>query len=319
MDQKIVDSLSDWAASKCVGNCVSSIIALSAIGEVREFLHSRRTLTGIFSQEPVVNEHEWFKFYNSPKTLEGRILEAVFEDHASECAAIMDALRNPVGADVWAKLAGFGVIAGFFATLDESSWRQVIKAVLDDELPDTEVEDSDEVDNDAVSFYLWVHLPCWLIYGVSPTDLLRQLPAGGKLAEKAAEKLVRLDYRVKGHAKLQRWINAEPKIAKFRRKKVQRWAARTPFDKEKSSSHALRIVAGHVSRSTELLGERLEAPEIRNAIQALSNQVPGDLQAYLGERTMDDWSREIRRHRDHLVKMSNPDKSAIESVRALFK
>src|SRR5215211_4936627 len=111
MDPTILDTLSDWAASKNVCNCISSINALSSVGEVREFLHSRRTLTGIFSQEAVVDEEQWLIFYNSPKTLERRFFKAIFADQASECAAIMDALRNPVGAEVRIKLAAFGVIA----------------------------------------------------------------------------------------------------------------------------------------------------------------------------------------------------------------
>jgi hypothetical protein len=319
MDQKTLDALGAWASGKAIGNCMSTVNALSAVAGVREFLHSRRTLTGIFSQEPVVDEQEWLKFYNSPKTLELKLLEATFGNQASEYAATMDALRNPVGADCQSKLRAFGLIAGCFAKLDDSDWPELIKHVLDEALSEAEVDESNELDNAAMTFYFWVHLPCWLVYGVSPTDLLRQLPAGGKLAEKAAERLVRLDHHVILHAKLQRWINTEEKIAVFRRKKVQAWKSRTPFDKEKSSSHALRVVAGYVSRSSELLGERLEAPEVRNAIQALGKEVPADLQAYLTDRTNDDWSREIRRHRDHLVKVANPDKSAIESVRALFK
>jgi hypothetical protein len=122
MNPMIHEEIADWAASKGVGICVSSLNALSAVGEVREFLRSRRTLTGIFSQEPVVDKQEWLRFYNSPKTLERRFFEVIFEDQTGESAATMDALRNPVGADDQAKLAAFGLIVGCFANLYDLNW-----------------------------------------------------------------------------------------------------------------------------------------------------------------------------------------------------
>jgi hypothetical protein len=97
---------------------------------------------------------------------------------------------------------------------------EVTKDLLDDELPDAEVVEVNERDNLVMNFYLWVHLPCWLVYGGTPTALLRQLAAGDKAAEKAAERLARLDHRVIGHAKFQRWIKADQEIARYRRKKA---------------------------------------------------------------------------------------------------
>lgn len=78
MDSTTLLGVTSWAASKkTAGNCVSAINALRAVGDVRDFLHRRRTLTGLFSQAPIVDECEWLKFYSSPKSLERKFLEAV--------------------------------------------------------------------------------------------------------------------------------------------------------------------------------------------------------------------------------------------------
>ncbi len=76
------------------------------------------------------------------------------------------------------------------------------------------------------------------------------------------------------------------------------------------------MIAGFVSRTSELLDERMDSSDIRNAIQSLGDLIPADLQEYLVNKTTDDWSREIRRYRSHLVDMPNPDKSIFERVRA---
>jgi hypothetical protein len=107
-------------------------------------------------------------------------------------------------------------------------------------------------------------------------------------------------------------------VAPFRREKVRRWRQRTPFDKAKSSSTAMRVLAGYVSGVSELVDERLEARSIGSLIESLGNMIPSDLRAYLANRTADDWSREIRRNRTHFELRDKPDTSTFESVRGIL-
>lgn len=225
----ILQALSEWAASKNCGIGLTAINSLISVDAVREFLHDRRTLTGIFAEEPIVDEREWLKFYNSPKTLERRLLKGMFDDRASEFAAVMDALRNPRGADEPSKLAALGLILGCFSKLEPATWSELLTAILDDDpLEDLDPDGTDDSEDAAVSFYFWVHLPCWFVYGKTPTKLLRELSASSIQAEQAAECLVRMDRRIVNHPKLLRWINADARIAAFRREKVRKWTGRAP-------------------------------------------------------------------------------------------
>jgi hypothetical protein len=226
----------------------------------------------------------------------------------------MDALRNPRAADQFSKNVAFGLILSLFTGAGESSWKELVHGLLCDDEP---VGDDKAPVAPAIAFYFWTHLPCWFIYGRSPTSLIRNVSEGGELAEQSAQRLVRLDHRAHLHPSVRRWASADRELAPFRQLKLQKWLAQTPFDKEKSSSATLRVIAGFVSRISELLGDRVESPELRSLIEALGSEIPPDLQAYLVDRTDDDWSREIRRHRKHFELPPQPDKSVIESVRAL--
>jgi hypothetical protein len=315
MEREILETIGNWPTEKSLGLSLSAVNALSSMGEVRQFIEDRRTLSGLFEEPPIVDEREWLRFYNSPKTLERRLLHAALGEQGGKVSGILDVLRNPVGADESSRLAALGLIVSFFRNFDSADLSPLYEVSLTGKEIDADKEELPE--DSAVAFYFWVHLPCLLVYGMSPTKLMSLLSAGEKVAEKSAERLVRLDRRVEAHPKLRRWINADSKIAKFRRKKVQKWTTQTPFDKEKSSSRALRLTAGYVSKMSELLDERIEAPELRGMIVKLGDEIPADLQDYLADRTNDDFGREIRRYRDLLLKESKPDKSAFDLVRRL--
>lgn len=117
----------------------------------------------------------------------------------------------------------YGLIQDCLADVHGDPYSELAEILLDDSLPEDEPEDeTDETDYAAFSFCMWVYLPCWFVYGITPTKLLRQVSGKDSVAETAAERLVRLDHRVTVHAKVQRWIKAEPKIANFRREKLQK-------------------------------------------------------------------------------------------------
>jgi hypothetical protein len=313
MDKESRESLVRWSAGRTAGVSLLSALALSSADAVREFLTLRRTRSGMFAADPVVNEFEWFDFYNSPKSLERGLLVG----DAAPLLGILDTLRNPKKADDAAKLAAFGLIIAFFSEAGPRAWARFARCMR------TDADDSGGVDEQlstAEAFYLWIHAPCWFTYGVSPTKLMRRLSNGGKSAEKAAQRLVRLDPRVVRHRKILRWIKSDPAVAPFRRRKVREWAKRTPFDKEKSDTHAFRRIAGYLSAVSDLVDDRILAPEFRPLANALGHEFPADLQNYLLDRTDDDWSREVRRQRGHFeLGVSRPDKSITALVREVAR
>lgn len=320
-----VEELSEWLSDKPLALGISGIIALSSTGEVRQFLEDRRTLIGLFSEEPIVDEREWLAFYDSPRTLERKFIDGVTAGWGAEVAEVMHALRNPRRAGNGSKaIAGLLVLASFLK-LDQSCWKGIATELFDDSASEklqAEVAtegNAEPIGNVALEFYLWVFLPCVFVYGKPPTDMLRLLSSKGPVAEKAAQRLVRLDHRVVNHRKLQRWIRSEPKVARFRKTKTQQWRKQSPFDKPKSKSYALRISAAYMSQLSELLGHRVKSYELRDVIQALGPEIPEDCQHYLQSKTTDDFSRELRRYRSHLIDREKPDKSTIEYVRALLE
>lgn len=314
----ITASLADLADGRCFGVGLSAINALQATEAVREFIEWRRTFTGLFAEEPEVDERHWRRFYSSPKSLERQLATELLGDQADKAAGVMQALRTPKKVDKESLLLAGGLVTAFFAPGNAAQWHNVLPLALPDDDDVDVAETSDDGDFPAFAFYLWVNIPCWLVYGKTPTELLRKVSGGGDQAEKAVCRLVRLDHRVGGHTTIQRWIHADKKLAPFRQAKLRKWRQRTPFDKDKSSSLALRTLSGFASRISELADERLEARDIRKLVETLADRVPADLQKYLAERTPDDWSREVRRYREHLVKVDKPDKSAFELVRSVL-
>ena len=78
-------------------------------------------------------------------------------------------------------------------------------------------------------------------------------------------------------------------------------------------------MAGHVSSLSHLLDDSLDVRDHRALMEALGGAIPDDMQAYVVNKTNDDFSREIRRHRDHFEVPGKPDTSKFELVRAVLK
>lgn len=168
-------------------------------------------------------------------------------------------------------------------------------------------------------FCYWVLVPCWLVYGVTPVQLMRRVSKHDELAEEAVERIVRLDHRAVGHPVIRRWLLCDSKLAPFKDAKLDKWRGRSPFDKEKSESLALRQIAGRNASLSDLFDDPLDVNDQRNLIEALGPAIPSDLQAYVVSQTNNDLSRGIRRQKAHFRLPPKPDKSAYESVRALLE
>ena len=310
--RKDTQSQANWAKGKPLGVTLPAILAASSTEDVRQFLHQRRTHAGIFASRPAINETQWLRFYRSPKSLERELFaELNLPKHA--VTRIFNALRNPKRAKPRAVKHAFGSILAAFSQPDPKLYEALIEKVLT-----SADEDAGpfNITQPATAFYLWVYLPCWLVYGVTPWELLRRVSRDGRPAEEAARQLVRLDHTAMLTPTLRRWARADGANGAYRHKKLRKWSSQTPFDKEKSPSQVLKIVAARISNLSELLDERLKVPELRALFEACLQ--PADLQAYLTNSTDDDFGRAVRRIRQQFGKQPKPDRSSIASVRALL-
>ncbi|MBX3435754.1 MAG: hypothetical protein KF847_20745 [Pirellulales bacterium] len=315
MNDSTLEFLRIWSSDYSTMVSALSALAMAAVDDVRDFMTMRRTRTGLFAEEPAVDEKAWLAYYNSPKSLERALwaLTAPAKDDV-DVPSVLDALRNPRGKRPEANLQAYGLILDCMTDGSSAKASELRRRTF----AQIEEADGDDVTQAPLAFCLWVYLPCWFRYGVTPTKLIRSVSSGGTSAEKAVERLVRLDPRVARHPAVERWVRADPALAPFRRGKLRKWAGRTPFDKEKSDSHWLRLIAGYLSAISELTDERILAPELRSLVGALGDEIPADLQEYLLNRTDDDWSREIRRQRGRFeLGVTKPDRSTLRLVREM--
>lgn len=305
-------SLAAWAEGKPLGVSLPAILAAASTDDVRQFLHQCRTRTGIFASRPAIDETQWLRFYRSPKLLERTLLAELGVPNDAAIKKVFDALRNPKRATPRSLERAFGVILAAFS----QPGREVHEELIDATLAAADEDDGPfDINQPATAFYLWVYLPCWLVYGVTPADLLRQVNKAGKPAEDAAHQLVRLDATAMRTPAIKRWERSDRANGAFRQKKLYQWANQTPFNKEKKPSRAIKIVAARISQLSELLDHRLNAPDLRALLELC--QQPFEGQVFLDASTDCDFGRAIRRERHFFTGPAKPDKSICAYVRAL--
>jgi hypothetical protein len=311
--RKDTQKLAAWAKDKPLGVTLPAILAASSTEDVRQFLHKRRSRKGIFASRPAIDETLWLRFYRSPKSLERTLLAELGVPEDSAAKRVFDALRNPRRATPIAIQRALGVILAAFSQLDHQLHEELIDATL----AGADVDDGAfDITQPATAFFFWVYLPCWLVYGVTPWELLRRVSRDGKPAEQAARQLVRLDGTASLTVAIQRWARADGANGAYRHKKLRKWASQTPFDKEKAPSRALKIVTARISYLSELLDQRLNVPDLRALLEVCEQ--PTDCQAFLNASTDDDLGRALRRVLQLFTRPAKPDRSVYASVRALM-
>lgn len=316
MSELPLDALAKWSDGKSLGVSLSAITGFATTRKIREFLEKRRTRWGRFAINPSGDDAEWFSFYRSQKRFEKRVAAATLGEIADLLSELMNALRNPRAAASETKILVLGEILACFMKPSGPDRAKVLEFAFGDE--DDEPSDEKQSEDPALLFCYWVLVPCWLVYGLTPMQLMRRVSKHDELADKAVERIVRLDHRAVSHPVIRRWLLFDPKLAPFKQAKLDKWRARSPFDKEKSESLALRQIAGLNAVLSELFDDPLDVNDQRRLIETLGPAIPDDLQAYVLGQTNDDLSRGIRRQKAHFQLPPKPDKSAYESVRALL-
>lgn len=317
MDKPSLAGLVKWAEGKSLGVSLSAINALATTGVVRDFLEARRTRAGRFAIDPAGDGTAWFAYYRSQKLFERSAAKAMLGEYADQAIQLMDALRKPKRADKETKELCLGLILACFMKPSGPELSQILAPLV---CGDEGEEPQDQIPDDASSlFSFWVFLPCWFVYGRTPMQLMRRVSQLDQQADKAVERIVRLDYRAAKHPIIQRWLWANAELAPFKQAKLDKWRARSPFEKEKSESLALRQIAGLTATLSDLFDDPVDVNDQRDLIKALGDEIPEDLQVYVVGQTNDDLSRGIRRQKAHFKLPPKPDKFACESVRALLE
>ncbi len=317
MDQLPIEELAKWADGKSLGVILTAINAFAATGPLRDFLEARRTRSGRFAVDPAGDDAEWFGFYRSHTRFVRSVAKATLGEEADQIIPIMDALRKPKAAAHETRMLAFSAIVACFMKPSGSDLAKILEIAFG---ADSDKPSEEEIPEDiSLLFCFWVFFPCWFVYGTTPIQLMRQVRRGGEFAEEAVERIVRLDHRAASHPVIRRWVLSDPKLAFFKQGKLDKWRSKSPFDKEKSESLALRHIAGLTAKLSDLLDEPLEVTDQRELIESLDKAIPDDLQSYVVGQTNDDFSRGIRRQKAHFQLPPKPDKSAFESVRALLE
>lgn len=311
--RKDTQPLAAWADGKPLGVSLLAALAAASTEEVRQFLHQRRTHTGIFASRPAIDEAQRLRFYRAPKLLEQTLLAELGVPHHAAATKVLNALRNPTRSTPRTVNYAFGVNLATFS----QPGREVHEELIDVTLAAADEDDGPfDITQPATAFYLWVHVPCWLVHGVTPRELLRRVNRGGQPGEHAARQLVRLDATAIRAPSIKSWARGDGAGGAFRHKKLRKWVTQDPFDKEKAPSQVFKIVAARISNLSELLDERLKVPELRALFEACPQAA--DVQAYLTNSTDDDFGRAIRRIRQQFGTPPKTDRLSIASVRALM-
>lgn len=311
--------LDDFAKDRPLSVVVIGLLGTQAIGSVREFMEMRRTGTGLFAYEPPVNERDWFSFYRY-RTLEYFLANLLLEEEAEQFLSVADAFRNPARADEDARAIMQGIILSMFMPAEWSEANDAFQTLLSNEAADEE-EFGRVFDQPPMQFLLRIALPCLFAHGCLPGYLLWETwHDDPKTAESAIEKLVKLDPRLVRHPYIRRWIQYEPKVAKFRAARVAKWAhSKSPFDKPKADSHYLKVVFSLLSQLSMLLDSRLESDDLKALMSLCHEEIPADLMDYASVTKNETIRREIGKKQHFFTLPARPDQSSYESVRFLLR
>jgi hypothetical protein len=281
--------------------------AASSVGELGDLLELRRTNSGLFALEPLVDEQLWRSFYRSPTSYLGHLL-TIFEESR---AAPAPSLREQEALQ-WMFFTMASVVVSLPEPVAHAIRMSLGKAA--EAIPD------EALDSPAIQFALRVVIPCYAVYGVTPWHLVQHIRSESGECEASIRKLVRLDSRASDLGIVRRWIRRLPDAAKFRAAKLNKWRRiPTAFDKPKSDSHWLKAILGLLSAVSDLCRSRMEVQAFRQLLADAGESVPPSLQGYLVQITDDDLSREIRRKRTTFHLPAKPDRSIVESVREILK
>jgi hypothetical protein len=145
------------------------------------------------------------------------------------------------------------------------------------------------------TFWFRVTLPCWLEYGVSAVQLLRDARHGDI---QAIDRILRLDELALQDPRIMlHFSTAKQNRTKGRFKRMHAAIGDLP-ERKLTLKNTKECVAAFISRFSENLGGRISGPDIRRLYDAIAQDVHGTrIDLDFADEEPESFSRVIRRHR----------------------
>lgn len=157
-----------------------------------------------------------------------------------------------------------------------------------------------------MSFFLFVWLPCWLIYRIHPTRLYRKARQGDF---NAINKLISLDPLMLHDPAIAKRIHSLRLNNKNNAYESLLTAPLKPLNAKIKTKKMKLALAGYISAVATIYKTPLSEPEIRVLFDAVAQDTTGNLIDTDLPEMPDTFAREIRRDRDLWLKMlPRPDK-----------
>lgn len=232
---------------------------------------------------------QWLRLYTDHRLVARVVAEAFLETSVATLHASEDDLAAFLLGD-----AGTVKTVDFF---DDSFWRTVFERI-------------------EVRFFFRVLMPCVLWYGRSPVELLATVGRSGPNEWDSIEKLVALDPLIVQHRRFARLLNCDD--ARLRRERAELLGECLGKPLPTLSKRRVKMMlAGHMSRMSEILGCRLSEPEIRDLFDAIAKDHGLGLRDTDLPLSAETFSKTIQRYRKFWKLPGGPDKDIRETVRAL--
>jgi hypothetical protein len=234
-------------------------------------------------------DQEWLRLYTNHRA----VTKAVAEVFSEPVIAILQGSHD----EIMALLVGDGSTVGGADFLDDSLWRRAFERI-------------------EVRFLFRITMPCVLMYGKSPVELLASVGRGGSAEGDNIGKLVALDSLVVTHSRVARMLNSGDTKHCLKRAELLGECLSKPRP-NLSKRQVKMMLAALMSRISELLGQRFTEPQIRGLYDAIAKDRGVGIRDPDLPESPEAFSKAIQRHRSCWQLPEQPDTESLAAVRAL--
>jgi hypothetical protein len=235
------------------------------------------------------NVKTWLRLYTKHRAVTKAVADVFLE-------TLVAGLRGSDG-DIAEFLVGDASVLGGVDFLNDALWRRAFERI-------------------EVRFLLRIVIPCLLIYGTSPAELLEPIGQGGPSEWENIGKLVALDPLVVGHSRIGRMLKCDDaKVCRQRTEMLGECLMKPP--PRLSKRQVKMMLAALMSRLSECLGSRFTEPEIRGLFDAIAQDRQIGLRDPDLPESPEAFSKAIQRYRTFWQLPMVPDTKTLEAVRAL--
>lgn len=289
-----------------------AVLACREIGNIAQFLEERRQRGGRLALEPLVDEATWLTCYSHPQQWLFNCIEDLLPQ--AKCKTATSKTSKPSHVTEGQMRDFYDIALTLLETVD-AEMNQELESVLH-ETQDFQpaIFDNNELPP-ALYFALYVAIPCLLVHGATPHQLLVHVAKGGPRGMEAIEHLVRLDSRIIQHPIVRRWVRHSKHGSRSERERLLgKWQNAKPFRKLAIPGVLVRVSAILLSVA-DLLQDDLTIPKLREIID--QSPLPDGASDYLLARTNDDFGRVVRTFRAKMLFPSKADETIFDTIREI--